>query len=73
MAAYWLADQAPGALRTCHHLHGGTGMDVTYPLHRYSALVKDLVRLVGGADYRLDRLGARVGAGVGEGPPCSAT
>jgi hypothetical protein len=64
VAAYWLADQAPGALRTCHHLHGGTGMDVTYPLHRYSALVKDLVRLVGGADYRLDRLGARAGAGA---------
>jgi len=61
VAAYWLADQAPGALRACHHLHGGTGMDVTYPLHRYSALVKDLVRLVGGADYRLDRLSARVG------------
>jgi alkylation response protein AidB-like acyl-CoA dehydrogenase len=65
VAAYWLADQAPGALRTCHHLHGGIGMDVTYPLHRYSALVKDLVRLVGGADYRLDRLGARTGAGAG--------
>lgn len=60
VAAYWLADQGPGALRTCHHLHGGTGMDVRYPLHRYSALVKDLVRLVGGADYRLGRLGARV-------------
>ena len=60
VAAYWLAGQAPEALRTCHHLHGGIGMDVTYPLHRYSALVKDLVRFVGGADYRLDRLGARV-------------
>jgi 3-oxo-4-pregnene-20-carboxyl-CoA dehydrogenase alpha subunit len=63
VAAYWLAGQAPEALRTCHHLHGGIGMDVTYPLHRYSALVKDLVRFVGGADYRLDRLGARAGAG----------
>jgi 3-oxo-4-pregnene-20-carboxyl-CoA dehydrogenase alpha subunit len=63
VAAYWLAEQAPEALRTCHHLHGGIGMDVTYPLHRYSALVKDLVRFVGGADYRLDRLGARAGAG----------
>jgi len=60
VAAYWLADQAPEALRICHHLHGGTGMDVSYPLHRYSALVKDLVRLVGGADYRLGVLGARV-------------
>jgi alkylation response protein AidB-like acyl-CoA dehydrogenase len=60
VAAYWLAEQGPRALRTCHHLHGGTGMDVRYPLHRYSAFVKDLVRLVGGADYRLDRLGARI-------------
>jgi 3-oxo-4-pregnene-20-carboxyl-CoA dehydrogenase alpha subunit len=59
VAAYWLADRAPSALQTCHHLHGGIGMDVSYPLHRYSSLVKDLVRFVGGADYRLDRLGAR--------------
>ena len=61
VAAYWLAGQAPGALRTCHHLHGGTGMDVSYPLHRYSALAKDLVSLVGGADYRLGLLGDRAG------------
>jgi 3-oxo-4-pregnene-20-carboxyl-CoA dehydrogenase alpha subunit len=60
VAAYWLADQAPAALRTCHHLHGGIGMDVTYPLHRYSSLVRDLVRFVGGTGYSLDRLGARV-------------
>jgi 3-oxo-4-pregnene-20-carboxyl-CoA dehydrogenase alpha subunit len=65
VAAYWLAEQAPAALRACHHLHGGTGMDISYPLHRYSALVKDLVRLIGGADYRLDRLGARLCAGTG--------
>jgi len=65
VAAYWLTAQAPAALRTCHHLHGGMGMDVSYPLHRYSALIRDLVRFVGGADYRLDRLGAGVGAGVG--------
>jgi 3-oxo-4-pregnene-20-carboxyl-CoA dehydrogenase alpha subunit len=63
VAAYWLAGRAPAALRTCHHLHGGIGMDVTYPLHRYSSLVKDLVRFVGGADYRLDRLAARACAG----------
>jgi 3-oxo-4-pregnene-20-carboxyl-CoA dehydrogenase alpha subunit len=58
VAAYWLAAEAPAALRACHHLHGGIGMDVSYPLHRYSALVRDLVRFVGGGDYRLDRLGA---------------
>ena len=58
VAAYWLAQHAPAALRSCHHLHGGIGMDVSYPLHRYSCLVRDLVRFVGGAGYRLDLLGA---------------
>jgi alkylation response protein AidB-like acyl-CoA dehydrogenase len=56
VAAHWLAQEAPAALRTCHHLHGGIGLDVTYPLHRLSALVKDLVRLLGGADHCLERL-----------------
>jgi 3-oxo-4-pregnene-20-carboxyl-CoA dehydrogenase alpha subunit len=59
VAAFWLAEYGPPALRTCHHLHGGLGMDISYPLPRYSALVTDLVRLVGGADYRLDRLSRR--------------
>jgi alkylation response protein AidB-like acyl-CoA dehydrogenase len=60
VAGYWLAEYGPSALRACHHLHGGLGMDVSYPLSRYSALVKDLVRFTGGADYRLDALAARV-------------
>ena len=60
VAGYWLAEHGPPALRACHHLHGGLGMDVSYPLPRYSALVKDLVRFTGGADYRLDALAARV-------------
>ncbi len=58
VAAYWLAEHGPAALRTCHHLHGGLGMDVTYPLPRYSALMTDLAAFVGGAADRLDRLGA---------------
>ncbi len=61
VAGYWLAEHGPPALRACHHLHGGLGMDVSYPLPRYSALIKDLVRFIGGADYRLDALADRVG------------
>jgi alkylation response protein AidB-like acyl-CoA dehydrogenase len=64
VAAYWLAQYGPAALRTCHHLHGGLGMDVSYPLPRYSALMTDLVAFVGGADDRLDRLGVREAAGA---------
>jgi alkylation response protein AidB-like acyl-CoA dehydrogenase len=56
IAAYWLAHEAPVAARTCHHLHGGIGLDVEYPLHRYSSMITDLVRFVGGADYRLELL-----------------
>ena len=56
VAAYWLAEYGPAAMRTCHHLHGGLGMDISYPLPRYSALVTDLVTFVGGSDVRLDLL-----------------
>jgi alkylation response protein AidB-like acyl-CoA dehydrogenase len=55
VAGYWCARQAPRAVLTCHHLHGGTGMDTAYPLHRMSALIADLVRFLGGAEYQLER------------------
>ena len=55
VAGYWCAEHAPRSVRICHHLHGGLGMDVTYPLHGFSALVSDLVRYLGGAEYRLER------------------
>ena len=57
--AYWLTSQAPPAMQTCHHLHGGMGMDVTYPMHRYYSLIKDVTRLLGGPAYRLDLVGAQ--------------
>jgi alkylation response protein AidB-like acyl-CoA dehydrogenase len=58
VAAWWVAAELPPALQTCHHLHGGLGVDITYPLHRYYSQGKDLARFVGGAAYRLDRIGA---------------
>jgi len=63
VAAYWFASTAPAAVRTCHHLHGGLGLDVGYPLHRYSAQVKDLVRFLGGTEHCLDRLSQSTGDG----------
>ncbi|MCE7001307.1 acyl-CoA/acyl-ACP dehydrogenase [Kibdelosporangium philippinense] len=59
VAAYWLAEELPKAMHACHHLHGGIGVDITYPMHRYYSLGKDIVRFVGGAEQRLDQLGAR--------------
>jgi 3-oxo-4-pregnene-20-carboxyl-CoA dehydrogenase alpha subunit len=59
VAAYWLAREAPVALQTCQHLHGGLGVDVTYPLHRHYAWGKDLARFVGGVEHGIERLGRR--------------
>ncbi|QZY45573.1 acyl-CoA dehydrogenase family protein [Mycolicibacterium austroafricanum] len=55
---YWLASQAPPAMRLCHHLHGGMGMDITYPMDRYYSSIKDLTRLLGGPSHCLDLVGA---------------
>ncbi|TSD95638.1 acyl-CoA dehydrogenase [Skermania sp. ID1734] len=57
--AYWIAAEVPAAMQVCHHLHGGIGVDVTYPMHRYYSQAKDLARLVGGESHRLELLGAR--------------
>jgi 3-oxo-4-pregnene-20-carboxyl-CoA dehydrogenase alpha subunit len=56
---YWITSQAPPVMQTCHHLHGGMGMDVTYPMHRYYSTIKDLTRLLGGPSHRLDLVGAQ--------------
>ncbi|MDG5485711.1 acyl-CoA dehydrogenase family protein [Mycolicibacterium gadium] len=56
---YWLASEAPPAMQLCHHLHGGMGMDIDYPMDRYYSGVKDLTRLVGGPSHRLDLVGAQ--------------
>jgi 3-oxo-4-pregnene-20-carboxyl-CoA dehydrogenase alpha subunit len=55
---YWLTSQAPPAMRLCHHLHGGMGMDITYPMDRYFSSIKDLTRVLGGPTHRLDLVGA---------------
>ncbi|MGV0655845.1 acyl-CoA dehydrogenase family protein [Mycolicibacterium thermoresistibile] len=54
---YWLAAEAPPVMQLCHHLHGGMGMDIDYPMDRYYSTIKDLTRLVGGPSRCLDRLG----------------
>lgn len=62
IASYNATDPVVKALYTCQHLHGGIGLDVTYPLHRYFAWAKHSGHLLGGAEDQLDTLGALVGA-----------
>jgi 3-oxo-4-pregnene-20-carboxyl-CoA dehydrogenase alpha subunit len=56
---YWIAAQAPPVMQICHHLHGGMGMDITYPMPRYYSTIKDLTRLLGGPSHCLDLVGAQ--------------
>ena len=48
VAAHWFADRASTVLQTCQHLHGGMGVDVTYPLNGYFSGVRDVARHLGG-------------------------
>ncbi|MDN3356953.1 acyl-CoA dehydrogenase family protein [Actinomadura sp. DC4] len=60
VAAWAACDGALKALYICQHLHGGLGLDVTYPLHRHFAWVKHYAHLLGGAEAQLDAIGALV-------------
>ena len=63
VAAHWFCVEGPAALHTCHHLHGGMGVDVTYPLHRYYGWSKDLSRLLGGPQQTLEAVPVQETAG----------
>ncbi|BAX95914.1 putative acyl-CoA dehydrogenase FadE [Mycobacteroides stephanolepidis] len=58
VVAFWMAAEAQRVMQICHHLHGGLGVDITYPMNRYYSTIKDLSRLVGGSSERLDVLAA---------------
>ena len=54
VAAYFLCDEGLAALHTCQHLHGGMGVDETYPLHHYFSWVTDITHALGGPRLTLD-------------------
>ncbi|MFL6108227.1 MAG: acyl-CoA dehydrogenase, partial [Marmoricola sp.] len=59
----WFTDRVPTALQTCHHLHGGMGVDETYPLHLYFSRVKDIARQLGGTAATLAQVPIEEGEG----------
>jgi alkylation response protein AidB-like acyl-CoA dehydrogenase len=65
IASYNACGPVLQALYTCQHLHGGIGLDVTYPLHRFFAWGKHYGHLLGGAEAQLDAIGDLVAAGPG--------
>ncbi|MFL6089957.1 MAG: acyl-CoA dehydrogenase family protein [Aeromicrobium sp.] len=65
IAAYVVCDRAVPAVQTCHHLHGGTGVDITYPLSQYFSRLVDVSRALGGRQLTLSLVPAVESTGKG--------
>jgi 3-oxocholest-4-en-26-oyl-CoA dehydrogenase beta subunit len=57
-AKFWAADAGHRVAHTAVHVHGGVGIDVDYPLHRYFLAAKYNEFALGGATAQLRRIGA---------------
>lgn len=58
VAKYWAAEAAHRVGHAVVHVHGGTGIDNDYPLHRYFIAAKALEMALGGATDQLLAIGA---------------
>jgi alkylation response protein AidB-like acyl-CoA dehydrogenase len=58
IAKFFAAEAAQRAVHTAQHIHGGVGVDLSYPLHRYFIWAKQLELTLGGGTEQLLRLGA---------------
>jgi acyl-CoA dehydrogenase len=61
-AALWACDGAARVVEAAQHVHGGVGVDLDYPVHRYFRWAKDLVLQLGGASASALDLGAAIAA-----------
>ena len=57
VAKFWASEGGARVVTAAQHLHGGMGVDVDYPLHRYTKQAKRIELLFGGATAQLARLG----------------
>ncbi len=64
VAKYWAAEGGQRVVHAAQHLHGGVGVDVSYPLHRYFLWAKQLELSLGGGTEQLLRLGQMIATSV---------
>ena len=57
-AKFWAADAGHRVAHTAVHVHGGLGIDMSYPVHRYFVAAKHHEFALGGATAQLRRIGA---------------
>ena len=58
IAKFWAADGGQRVVHAAQHIHGGLGVDRSYPLHRYFLAAKQIELTLGGATANLLRLGS---------------
>jgi alkylation response protein AidB-like acyl-CoA dehydrogenase len=56
-AKWWACDAAHRVVCTAQHLHGGIGVDVEYPIHRFFLWAKQISYSLGNASNQLEKLG----------------
>jgi alkylation response protein AidB-like acyl-CoA dehydrogenase len=60
VAKYWAAEGGQFTAYACQHLHGGIGIDLDYPLHRYFLWASQIEHELGSAPLQLQILGDRI-------------
>jgi 3-oxocholest-4-en-26-oyl-CoA dehydrogenase beta subunit len=68
-AKFWAADAGHRVAHTAVHVHGGVGIDMDYPLHRYFGAATRAEFALGGATSQLRRIGAALARDTPEGMP----
>lgn len=58
IAKFWAADAGARVASTTQHVHGGIGIDITYPLHRYFLWAKHNELTLGSAPAQLAGIGS---------------
>lgn len=62
IAAWWAARGSREVLAAAHHVHGGIGVDLDYPLSHYTFLATQHAFVLGSEEAHLARLGAAIAA-----------
>ena len=60
IAKFHAGDAGSRVLHACQHLHGGIGVDMDYPLHRYFVRGQQIEQTLGTATRQLLALGAQL-------------
>jgi alkylation response protein AidB-like acyl-CoA dehydrogenase len=60
VAKFWAAEGGHAVGYAAQHLHGGIGVDIDYPIHRYYMWSKQIELTLGCASRQLEQLGLRL-------------